>query len=563
MSSETGVPTTSGLRRPVAASLNRAARFRSWVATWGRQAAPFASVAALGLVLRLIDLDAKPMHHDESEHAWFAWQLVTGKGYEYDPVFHGPVQFYLIGLADLLLGAGDYVARVPVALMGTAAIFLPFFVRHQLGRTAALTSSVALCLAPSYLYQSRFAREDIHIATVNLALLVVLIRFFDRPRRWQPPVFLGLVAVAFATKETTYITVFILSLFLIALLVLQGLRARRHGASFLDGALVRGVRSLGAAAWAWGAATFLLVYTLLFSTFLTAPQGLREGLVGSIRYWLSQQPVARGGQPWFYYLILMPAYELPIIVLGIAGIVVVLRRPTVTGALLVWFFVGNLIVFSWASERMPWLVIHPLLPLILLAGLGAQGLWEARRRRGAQAVLAVAAVTAVGWAYSSVQLSYFHAADARELLVQVQSADDVPVIRDELLRIRTVVDRAEEQPLVLQIDSWGGTGWPWSWYLRDVPVGYYDMSKPDDVEPGPVILVADPNHAAMAPKLKGYVARKFRLRVWWVPDWGGAGAGDWARWLTRRTTWNPTATMDEWLYLRPDIARLVRDARSG
>ena len=53
------------------------------------------------------------MHHDESEHAWFAWRLVTGQGYHYDPVFHGPVQFYLIALADLLLGAGDTVVRIP------------------------------------------------------------------------------------------------------------------------------------------------------------------------------------------------------------------------------------------------------------------------------------------------------------------------------------------------------------------------------------------------------------------------------------------------------------------
>ena len=55
------------------------------------------------LVLRLIDLGDKPFHHDESLHAWFAWQLVTGDGYHYDPVYHGPVQFYLIALAHLAL----------------------------------------------------------------------------------------------------------------------------------------------------------------------------------------------------------------------------------------------------------------------------------------------------------------------------------------------------------------------------------------------------------------------------------------------------------------------------
>ena len=81
---------------------------------------------------------------------------------------------------------------------------------------------------------------------------------------------------------------------------------------------------------------------------------------------------------------------------------------------------------------------------------------------------------------------YFRAADARELLVQVQTSDDVPAIRDELVADRgagSEVAGRRKQPLVLQVDSWGGTGWPWSWYLRDVPAGYYDMSRPDLVDP--------------------------------------------------------------------------------
>ena len=86
--------------------------------------------------------------------------------------------------------------------------------------------------------------------------------------------------------------------------------------------------------------------------------------------------------------------------------------------------------------------------------------------------------------------------------MQVQTSDDVPGIRDELVRIEALARVAARpaEPLGLQVDSWGGTGWPWSWYLRDLPAGYYDMSRPA-VDPGPVVLVADPNHAAMAPKL--------------------------------------------------------------
>jgi predicted membrane-bound mannosyltransferase len=224
-------------------------------------------------------------------------------------------------------------------------------------------------------------------------------------------------------------------------------------------------------------------------------------------------------------------------------------------------FIGSLAVYSWASERMPWLVLHPLLPLTLLAGVGAQVVWVARRRPLAKVALAAAAAATVGAVYFSVGLSYFRSTDARELLVQVQTSDDVPGVRDQLVRLQSAAPRAAGDPLVLRVDRWGGTGWPWGWYLRDLPVGYYDMSDPDLTSLGPLMLVADPNHAVMDPRLRGYVARRFRLRVWWVPDWGKAGPIDWVRWMVFREAWSPTATMDEWLYVKPDLARLVPTGR--
>jgi len=310
---------------------------------------------------------------------------------------------------------------------------------------------------------------------------------------------------------------------------------------------------VGRDAWLWGVATFLIVYTLLFSTFFTNPHGLQDGLVESIRYWLSQQPVNRGGQPWFYYLVLLPGYAWPVVLLGLLGTVSVIRRPTLLGAFFIWMFVVTLAVYSWASERMPWLVLHSLLPLAVLAGLGGQVLWRNRDRVSAKVGIAVALVGAVYSLQSAVLVTYVRPADARELLVQVQNATDVPTIRDEIMALAQQ-KATDGQPLSLQIDSWGGVGWPWSWYLRDVPAGYYDMSLASYVPEAEVILVSDPNHDSVAPKLKNYVGRRFTLRVWWVPDWGGASAGDWARWFLWRKPWSPTATMDEWIYVRKELA---------
>ncbi len=280
-----------------------------------------------------------------------------------------------MSLLYLLIGAGDLAARLAPALVGTIVAGLPYLLRRQLGRPAALAAAVVICISPSFLYFSRFVREDIYVACLTLALIIAVFRFLDRPRRWHPAVILGLLATSFATKETTYITVFIGGIFFVGVAVWE----IRSGRGAREGSLIRAVREVGRDAWIWGAAAFAGVFTLLFTTFLTNPHGLQDGVVESIRYWLSQQPVNRGGQPWFYYLVVLPAYEWPVLFFAAIGVVTVVRRPTVLGVFLIWMFVANLVVFSWASERMPWLVLHILLTAVLLAGLGVQTAWNRRR----------------------------------------------------------------------------------------------------------------------------------------------------------------------------------------
>jgi uncharacterized protein (TIGR03663 family) len=535
------------------------ARARAWEAGARRELVPFAVVASAALVIRVVALTKLPLHHDESEHAWFTWRLVSDAGYHYDPVFHGPVQFYAMAVADLLLGAGDLTARVAPALVGTALTTLPFFLRRQLGYAAALSASVLLCISPSVVYYSRFAREDIYFAFITLALFVAVFRFLGQPRPWHPSLVMGLLAVSFATKETTYISVFVGGSFFVAVVLVERVRARRAGRAARASPLLQRVWYVGRDAWIWGVATFFTVYTLLFTTFFTNPRGLQAGLVDGIRYWLSQQPVNRGSQPWFYYLALLPAYEWPVLLLALVGVAAVLRRPTLLGCFLVWFSIGNLVVYSWASERFPWLVLHPLLPLTLLAGVGAQGVWRARRTPAGGIGIAAAAVGVAYMGQAAYFVNYVRPADPRELLVSVQTSTDVPRVRDRLLHLERRAPVALGRPLTVQVDSWGGTGWPWGWYLRDEPVAYDDMSRPDWVPTGDVLIVADPNRPLVERKLRRYDGRRFRLRVWWLPDWGSASVGEWARWLLSRKPWSPQASLDEWIYVRRDVgSRLAR-----
>lgn len=160
------------------------------------------------------------------------------------------------------------------------------------------------------------------------------------------------------------------------------------------------------------------IFTVFYTVFFTdVPRGIASGLFASLGYWMAQQGVARGGQPWYYYFLIIPLYEPIAVFFSLAagiffswrGIRWLLRRrreartidrprlgafnvdrpvpfasfssflPLFTG----WWILGAVALYSWAGEKMPWLTIHMVRPLIFFASmfLGALALSLARRHQ--------------------------------------------------------------------------------------------------------------------------------------------------------------------------------------
>jgi uncharacterized protein (TIGR03663 family) len=504
----------------------------------------YAALTVAALAVRLIALGDRPFHHDESQDAYFSWLFFTKGDYHYQPILHGPLRFYLTSAMYLLFGDSDFTARLAPALMGTLMVPLAALLRGQIGRVGAFAAAAALAFGPSYLYFSRFAREDIYVACITLALLAVTFRFLERPRRHQPALIGALLASSFATKESTFITVFVAGTFFALALVAQ---ARRHG--WREAPLVRAVASVGWEAWAWALAAFVLVFTVLFTTFLTHPGGLWDGIYEGLHYWLGQQPVGRGGEPWYFYLVVLFGEEWPALALGTIGIVVALRRPTLLRLFLIWSFLVSLAVYSWASEKFAWLVLHPLLPLLLLAGVGVQAIWEARARWAGRAGLAVVLAGALYAGVASYWANAEYSADPRELLVSTQSAPQVQDVRDQVLAT-TERARREGRDVTIIVDAAQGATFPWAWYFRDLPVGYLDLSKADLPSGTDVAIMTAGGRERARGQLAGYDGRRFPFRVWWVRDYGAMSPGNWWRWFTKREPWNPTGGLPEWIYVR-------------
>src|SRR5437660_3287287 len=91
----------------------------------------FWGVILLGAILRFWGLGDRPLHHDESMHAYFSLQLMLNPAnYHYDPLLHGPFQFHIIALvykvAQLLgvydNGVNNFTARFAAASLGTVIV---------------------------------------------------------------------------------------------------------------------------------------------------------------------------------------------------------------------------------------------------------------------------------------------------------------------------------------------------------------------------------------------------------------------------------------------------------
>jgi uncharacterized protein (TIGR03663 family) len=637
-------------------------------------------VLVVAAVLRFWDLGVRPLHHDESLHAYFSLQLmnqlanwehcfVFGDCYHYDPLLHGPFQFHamalvyklaqLVGVPDQ--GVNTTTVRLLAATLGTVLVGLPYLLRRSLGRVAAWLATVLLAVSPSLVYYSRFAREDIYMACFTLLLVVGLVRYVqERKLGWLLVGVLGL-ALSYATKEATFLTIAVvgsygvgvlmwelgsrwrlrekvrgepgwlpktwaplllfayvlvggvmalqlfhwlhnlsvyitthqqasdafvaalkdrtvqvipwlgIALGLVVLVILlremflgeAGVEAARRGwrlrlARWVDEEKQPVLATLVRMPWThwffaillfW--AVFLVLFTVLFTNI---KGGIGDGIWAGIYYWLEQQQVARGGQPWYYYLLLIPLYEQIGVVFGVVGMVRCLLRPTRLRLWLVYWCVGNLVLYSWAAEKMPWLTIHITLPMMLLAGVGLEPAvqvvlkwvqegwrrwresreereegeqeWRPREVGGrgkvgwAMLTVLVGVVLLVPTVHNMYEVTYVHEADApHEMLIYVQTTMDVNTVMAKIEELDRKLDGGRHQ---LAIGLTDDATWPLIWYLRDYPnvCLEYPNGCPATAKSIPVIIaggdsIANGFQQQYAGPNGDYLYHEYQMRSWW------------------------------------------------
>ena len=121
--------------------------------------------------------------------------------------------------------------------------------------------------------------------------------------------------------------------------------------------------------WPLLAAAFAAVWLPLFTSMFTNWQGFFTGFWGSLGYWMAQQGVERANQPLFYYVLGLSTYEFLVLVPAVLGGLYLLLRPRSSfDVFIVAWAALTFALFTFAGERMPWLLTGITLPLAVVAG---------------------------------------------------------------------------------------------------------------------------------------------------------------------------------------------------
>ena len=120
--------------------------------------------------------------------------------------------------------------------------------------------------------------------------------------------------------------------------------------------------------WIYCGLIFYSIWGLTHTTLLTNPTGIFTGGWQGLGYWIAQQEVARGNQPWYYYVVGLSVYEFMLLALGIIGCSYFLKRGHVLGITLSAWAVLSFAAYTIASEKMPWLLVNLALPLAFVSG---------------------------------------------------------------------------------------------------------------------------------------------------------------------------------------------------
>lgn len=476
-------------------------------AKWARWTA-FFLVAILGLLIRLPQLGARPMHTDEAVNAYIVGQLLAGEPFTYDPVDrHGPLLAALALPLARIQGAKTFSdlteseLRLTTVLAGTVTILLFGAAVEMFGFLPCLIAALLFAVAPLPVYYDRYFIHESLFVAATFGLILSGWRACRNRSAAQAVVGAACAALMLASKETA-----LLHFFALAAAAILFWRWNLHGKN------PAGVWRLKAPLAA--TAVFLLLSIMLFTWFGSHWNSL-PALLRAVPNSLARAG-GQGHQKPFWYLarILTGSWSGALIsALACIGFFQTARKrdPSAYGFLAFYaLFLG--IVYSLIPYKTPWLALNLLLPIALFAGLAIQSLWRmtakspARRIAMRAVCILVGAVAAALIAHDTRQRVFLQPADETNPYAYAHTSEDLLGLPAEIDKLAHQNGIAAPRIAVIASDPW-----PLPWYLRHFPeVGFWQPGQ----QPGTADFYITSTEAAdqYADQLKDFHPEFFGVR---------------------------------------------------
>jgi uncharacterized protein (TIGR03663 family) len=482
----------------------------------------FIIILIAAFILRFIVLDLKLLHHDEAIHSWFSYELLTKGAWKYDPSYHGPFLYYVTAGMFSLFGDSDLTARLLPSLCGFLLIPLVWFI-YRLGyldKRQALLAAAFIAFSPDMVYFSRFLRHDIFMLFFTFLLVVALFYYIDHGQRRYVLIAAIATAGALSCKEEMPFIILVIFAFF-AFEIWQ----RRLPLP---------------AGWKTDIIIFLVLTTAIMSVLYSGFGGhidtLQHGWLDAIEHWTEMHNKQRLGGPWYFYIPLFLLYELPIFLLAIVGTLQfifkdtriirsikqgfariprrhsglpvdalasscleqirrskdAIQKPEEFFRFCIFWMLMTMAFYAYVGEKVPWLIIHPLLPMCFVA------VYRLNWQKTLFAVAGIIFLLMMTWHVAFVP------ADINEPIIQVQNSE-------EMREVMGLMDASGH--VVIASKNY----WPLPWYYRGDrwnKITFFgditDISTLTQNRPGMIIL----HDAASYPSIEGYDKKTYKLSYW-------------------------------------------------
>jgi uncharacterized protein (TIGR03663 family) len=453
------------------------------------------------------------------------------------------------------------------------------FVRRSEGDRVALVAASLAVASPTLTYYSRFNSHDILVAVFTV-LMIVLPFEYQRTGRLRDLLGLAAaVALAVSTKLNAWFSVAAVAAYFLGHAVYSRVRVRNPDSpprvAIRPGHLpAAGLVAAAVVTLLYG--TTFVYYLRGNPRFLI--WAIRKTL-GSValygfRYWAGIHATPRLGGPFHYYLTLLVMYEPAIVVMAIGALILYMRHRIQFGAALVailmteamaisvfhpnllasplrmqpwhlmlassvalagawtvvslwtvgrtalgcWLFFGvaQLLLYSYAGEKVPWLTVHVLLPWLVVCSAFILDFWHAlTSSRGKRTCATVGVALAILTVRTSWVLNTKNRSNVAEPMLQLEYTD---AVWQTVQEVRDLAARSNE-PVTVRIEPFAQ--WPFAWYLRDARPAYGDPLTSH--ETAPFLLGAD---GPVDPILATRYGRTKRPLLHWSTWIVNVGQGD-------------------------------------